>query len=327
MSRQPRSARRLGLAAGSLAAVIAVVALAVTAAAPAAPRIVGSANAHQCLVMEGSGDASFTKNFNPYTGTGLPSGQFIKGAIYEPLMVSPLGGKPTIPWLAQSWSWSNGNKTLTLNIAKGVKFSDGKPMTSADVVYSITDGKQSSTMDLTGYARPGTNIASVKAVGPYKVVIGLHTADSQFIISTLNGVIVVPKHIWQNVADPATFTNPNPVGTGPFTKITRFTSQDYVFSKNPSYWQKGMPKVPCLEYVQASSNDAALALIQSGQVDWTHNFVPNVETAYVKKDPKHFHSFYATTAYPVSLMLDTTQYPFSLVPLRKAISMAIDRST
>jgi len=195
MSRQPRSARRLGLAAGSLAAVIAVVALAVTAAAPAAPRIVGSANAHQCLVMEGSGDAAFTKNFNPYTGTGLPSGQFVKGAIYEPLMVSPLGGKPTIPWLAQSWSWSNGNKTLTLNIAKGVKWSDGKPMTSADVVYSITAGKQNAVMDLSGYARPGTNIASVKAAGPYKVVIGLKTADSQFIISTLNGVIVVPHHI------------------------------------------------------------------------------------------------------------------------------------
>ena len=327
MSRQPRSARRLGLAAGSLAAVIAVVALAVTAAAPAAPRIVGSANAHQCLVMTGSGDPAFTKNFNPYTATGLPSGSFVKGAIYEPLMVSPLGGKPTIPWLAQSWSWSNHNKTLTLNIAKGVKWSDGKPMTSADVVYSITDGKQSSTMDLSGYSRPDTNIASVKAAGPYKVVIGLKTADSQFIISTLNGVIVVPKHIWQNVADPATFTNPNPVGTGPFTKITRFTSQDFVLSKNPNYWQAGKPLISCLEYVQASSNDAALALIQSGQVDWTHNFVPNVAQAYVAKDPKHFHAFYATTAYPVSLVFDDTQYPYSIPAFRKALSLAIDRNS
>ena len=83
--------------------------------------------------------------------------------------------------------------------------------------------------------------------------------------------------------------------------ITRFTSQDYVLNKNPHYWQKGMPKVACLEYVQASSNDAALALIQSGQVDWTHNFVPNVEKAYSAKDKKHFHAFYATTAYPISL--------------------------
>ncbi len=327
MSRKPRSARRLGLGAGSLAAVIAVVALAVTASAPAAPRIVGSANAHQCLVMTGSGDPAFTKNFNPFTATGLPSGQFIKGAIYEPLMVSPLGGKPTIPWLAQSWKWSNGNKTLTLNLAKGVKWSDGTPLTSADVVYSIVDGKQSSTMDLSGFARPGTNFQSVKAKGPNQVVIGLKVADSQFIVSTLNGLIIIPKHIWKNVSDPATFTNPKPVGSGPFTKITRFTGQDYVLAKNPHYWQAGKPLIPCLEYTQAASNDAALALIQSGQADWTHNFVPNVESAYVAKDPKHYHAFYATTAYPVSLVFDDTQYPYSITAFRKALSLAIDRNT
>ena len=72
--------------------------------------------------MTGSGDPAFTKNFNPFTSTGLPSGQFIKGAMYEGLTVSPEGGKPTLPWLAQSWKWSNANKTLTLNLAKGVKW-------------------------------------------------------------------------------------------------------------------------------------------------------------------------------------------------------------
>jgi len=327
MSRHPRTARRLGLSAGLLAAVTAVVALAVTASAPAAPRIVASSNAHQCLVMTGSGDPTFVKNFNPFTATGLPSGAFVKGAIYEPLIISPEGGKPAVPWLAQSWKWSNGNKTLTLNIAQGVKWSDGQPLTVADVVYSLTDGKQSATMDLSGYARPDTNIASVAAKGKTQVVINLKVPDSQFIASTLNLVIVIPKHIWQNISDPATFTNPNPVGSGPFDRITRFTGQDYVFSKNLHYWQAGKPLIPCLEYTQAASNDAALALIQSGQVDWTHNFVPNVAQAYEAKDPKHFHAFYATTAYPVSLVFDDTQYPYSLVAFRKALSYAIDRNS
>ena len=79
--------------------------------------------------------------------------------------------------------------------------------------------------------------------------------------------------------------------------------------------------------MQASSNDAALALIQSGQVDWTHNFVPNVEKAYIAKDTKHFHAFYATTAYPISLVLDTSKYPYSIAAFRKALSLAIDRKT
>jgi peptide/nickel transport system substrate-binding protein len=115
------------------------------------------------------------------------------------------------------------------------------------------------------------------------------------------------------------------VSSGPFNRVGRFTSQDYVFNKNPAYWQKGKPKIRCLQYVRAASNDAALALIQSGQVDWTHNFVPNVERAYVARDPKHFHAFYATTAYPISLVLDTTKYPYSIIAFRKAISLAINR--
>jgi peptide/nickel transport system substrate-binding protein len=79
--------------------------------------------------------------------------------------------------------------------------------------------------------------------------------------------------------------------------------------------------------VQAASNDAALALIQNGQVDWTHNFVPNVDKAYLAKDPQHYHAFYATTAYPTSLVFDTTQYPYSIAAFRHALSLAIDRKT
>ena len=214
-----------------------------------------------------------------------------------------------------------------MNLARGVKWSDGKLLTSADVVYSILAGRQDKLMDRVGLVGAGNNIASVAARGKYRVVIRLKTPDSQFISATVNRVFVVPKHVWAKVGDVANFTNSKPVTSGPFNVITRFTSQDYVFGKNPHYWQKGKPKIRCLEYVQASSNDSALALIQSGQVDWTHNFVPNVDKAYVAKDKKHFHAFYATTAYPVSLILDTTKYPYGITAFRKALSLAIDRKT
>ena len=98
-----------------------------------------------------------------------------------------------------------------------------------------------------------------------------------------------------------------------------------MYGKNPNYWQAGKPAVPCLDYQEATSNDAALLQMQSGKVDWTHNFVANVESSYLAKDPAHFHAFYGTAAYPVSLMFDDTQYPYSLVPFRQAVSMAINR--
>ena len=182
-------------------------------------------------------------------------------------------------------------------------------------------------MDRIGLVGTGNNVASIRAVGRYGVAMTLKTADSQFIPAILNRQFVVPKHIWSKVAEPATFTNPRPVGSGPFNQIARFTSQDYVLGKNPHYWQAGLPKVPCLEYVQASSNDAALALIQNGSVDWTHNFVPNVEKAYEAKDPAHYHAFYSNADYPISLVFDNTQYPYSLPAFRKALSLAIDRVT
>src|ERR1044072_4142859 len=147
MSRQsrtvPRRTKPLRLAAvlGGAVALTALTVVAVAAAPPlgppaqAVPRTSATPPAHPCLVMTGSGDPAFVKNFNPFTATGLPSGQFVKGAIYEGLTVSPEGGKPTLPWLARSWKWSNGNKTLTLNLAKGVKRSGGKPLPSHDGVF------------------------------------------------------------------------------------------------------------------------------------------------------------------------------------------------
>jgi peptide/nickel transport system substrate-binding protein len=277
--------------------------------------------------MTGSGDPAFTKNFNPYAGGGLPSNAFVQGAMYEPLIVTSAGGLHTVPWLARTWKWTNGNKTLTMHLATNAKWSDGKALTAADVAYSLTAGRQDAAMDRIGLTGTGNNIASVKAKGAHTVVIKLKAPDSQFIPAILNRAFVVPKHIWSKVKDPATFTNPNPVSSGPFNKISRFTTQDYVLNKNPNYWQRGKPKIACLEYVQAASNDAALALIQSGQVDWTHNFVPNVEKAYQAKDKAHYHSFYSNRDYPVSLVFDDTQYPYSLFAFRKAVSQAIDRTS
>src|SRR5215211_3401923 len=327
MGRSLRTTRRHATAAAVLG-LIGVSVLVGSSTAPAATDGAGIGNAaHKCLVMTGSGDPAFTKNFNPYAGGGLPSNSIVNGAFYEPLIIVPSGGTKTVPWLARSWKWTNGNKTLTLNLARNAKWKDGKRLTSLDVVYSLVAGRQDKAMDRIGLVGADTNIVSIRARGAYRVAITLKTPDSQFIAATLNRAFVVPKHIWQDVKDPATFTNPNPVGSGPFNRIGRFTTQDYVLNKNPRYWQAGKPKISCLEYVQATSNDAALALIQSGQVDWTHNFVPNVEKAYTAKDPKHFHAFYSNADYAISLVFDDTKYPYSLLPFRKALSLAIDRKT
>jgi peptide/nickel transport system substrate-binding protein len=319
---------RTALGALVVAGAAALVAVLLAQGAPAAPTALAgpTAKAHRCLVATGSGDPAFVRNFNPYV-QGLPSSSFVRGGMYEPLVITtPAGGGRQYKWLAQSYSWSKDAKTLTLNIRRGVKWSDGKPLTAADVVYSLTAGKQDKTMDILGAYREGSNIASIRQRGAYTVLIRLKSRDSEFVSVNLNGIFVVPKHVFSKVADINKFLNPNPVGSGPFVRVSKFSSQQYVLERNPNYWLKGAPRIQCLEYIQATSNDAALLQIVSGKADWTHNFVPNVEKAYIAKDPKHYHAFYATTAYPISLMFDTQKYPYSITAFRKAVSRAIDRN-
>ena len=181
-------------------------------------------------------------------------------------------------------------------------------------------------MDRIGLTGPGNNIASVKAKGAYTVVIKLKTPDSQFIAGDPEPRLRRPEaHLVEGRRTRRRSRTRTRSAPGRSTKITRFTTQDYVLSKNPNYWQAGMPKIPCLEYVQAASNDAALALIQSGQVDWTHNFVPNVEKAYVAKDKAHYHAFYATTALPDLARLRRHAVPVQ--PGRRSARRSASRST
>src|SRR5687768_1140081 len=166
-----------------------------------------AAKAHRCLVATGSGDPAFVRNFNPYV-QGLPSSSFVRGGMYEPLVITtPAGGGREIKWLARNYSWSKNGRTLTLDIRRNVRWSDGKPLTAADVVYSLTAGKQDKTMDIIGMFREGSNIASVTQRGSHGVVIRLKSKDSQFVGVNLNAVFVVPKHVFSKVADINKWTN------------------------------------------------------------------------------------------------------------------------
>ena len=219
MNGRARAARVALRAGGAVGVLVLAAALPLAAQArPVAEATPGASSAaHKCLVMTGSGDPAFVRNFNPYTATSLPSGAFVRGNFYEPLIITPLGGRAQHAWLAQSFKWSNGNKTLTLDIRKGVKWSDGKPLTAADVTYSLTAGKQAKVMDMIGLYREGSNIASIKQLGTYQVAINLKSPDSQFIAANLNLQFVVPKHVFSQVANVETWTNPQPVASGPFT--------------------------------------------------------------------------------------------------------------
>ena len=199
--------------------------------------------------------------------------------------------------------------------------------TSADIVYTLTAGRQDKLMDQIGLTRPGNDVVSVRAVGRDKVAIHLRDVDTMFVSSVLaNNVHVVPEHVFAHVKHVGGWQNPHPVGTGPFAVVERFGDQSYVLGRNPHYWQRGIPRFACIERVFASSRESAVMAMVRGDVDLTNDFIPNVQKALVARDPAHFHYFYPAKSPGVGLFMDDTVYPFSVVALRKAISLAINRN-
>ncbi len=307
-----------------------LVTLATSATSYAASSGIGAAVAtdHPCVVAVGSGDQPFTRDFNPYHSFGNVGADFTAGGIYENLVISTaFGGGNQYNILAKSFEWSKDAKTLTITVQPNAKWSNGKPVTNKDVLFSLTVGKLDKSLDHIGLVAANSNIKAVRLAGPGKVQIVFKQPDSTFVGATLPNVWIVPEAIFSKAGDLTKWKNPNPVGSGPFTRVTRFTPQDYVLSKNPNYWQKGLPKIQCVERVAAASNDAALLQLVNGDADWSHNFYPNVEGVYQSKDPTNYHNSYLTANLPVGLFFDLTEYPYSLSAFRKGVSLAIDRKT
>jgi ABC-type transport system substrate-binding protein len=115
--------------------------------------------------MESSPESTITQAFNPFVPTQAAYGMGATGLIYEPLiqfnMVSP---PKNYPWLATSYTWSNGGKTLTFAIRQGVKWSDGQPFTPADVVFTFDMLKKTAAVNLTGVKYDGVSASGNNVV-------------------------------------------------------------------------------------------------------------------------------------------------------------------
>ncbi len=275
---------------------------------------------HVILTVVGNTGGPQPRSFNPYLPTsGINALWGAAGMIYEPLAQLD-DVKPTIsyPWLAQSWTWSNDNKTLTFHLRKGVTWTDGKPFTSADVVFTFNMLKKFPQLN-TG----GVTFNSISAPDASTAVMTFSAPSYTQFFYIAENTYIVPEHIWAHVSNPATYENPKPVGTGPY-ELNTFQPSSMLLTRNPHYWQPGLPKVYGLRYVQYSENSTAIEAQENGQVDWGGGPIPDGQKLYVDKDPQHFHFWYPATGI-VSILPNETVWPLNMPAVRKAISLAVDR--
>ncbi|KDP89181.1 ABC transporter substrate-binding protein [Cupriavidus basilensis] len=252
--------------------------------------------------------------------------QYIAGKIYQGLLTYGPDLKPR-PELAKSWKISPDGLTYTFELQSGVKWHDGKPFTSADVVFSID--KMLREVHVRTRAVLNKYMESIRAVNDSTVEIKLKEAFPPFISMFETGTMpMMPKHIYDGTDYRNNPANQKPVGTGPFV-FKEWKKGAYIkLAKNPNYWKKGKPYLDELVfYVIPDSASRAVAfekgdvqVLRGGDVDNVDvkrlRALPNVE--YTTKGWELFS--------PMSnLLMNTRKPPFNNVKVRQAVMHALNR--
>lgn len=268
---------------------------------------------------------AWVENYNPYNATTvLPT---VLDFMYEPLVIfNGLKGGEANYRLATEYSYSEDQLSLTFVMRDGAKWSDGTPLTAKDVAFSFNLVKEFPALDLRAV---WPKLESVEAVDDKTVTFKFKAVDAGLIYQIVQ-TYVVPEHVWSGVADPVTFTNPNPVGSGPLTEIRRFTPQEYIQCRNPNYWDNAELEVDCMRLPQVSNNDQVLTMAANGELDWFGSFLPDIEKTYVSGDPDN-RGYWFPAGSPVFFSLNMEsedpglKEAFNDVNFRRAFSMAMDR--
>ena len=168
----------------------------------------------------------------------------------------------TIPGLAQSWKGSNHGRTYTYKLRPNLKWSDGVPLTSEDVAYTVNRARTEGWLNYTAFIG---NITA-KAPNPRTLVLTSSVPDPR--LPGLGDTYIVPKHVYEKISakNLPKYAATDGVGAGPFT-LDKFVKGQYVRLKaNPSYWG-GKPKVDQVVLRYFSNPDAMVFALKKGEID------------------------------------------------------------
>lgn len=267
-----------------------------------------------------------TDNFNPFMATGTGFTMHVQDLYNLPLAVynTQNASQPPTDELGTAFSWSPDGKTLTVTVRSGVKWSDGTPVTGADVAFTFKMISEAANASMDQYQEP--NVVSATSSGQ-TATLTFATPEVANQFSILQ-VPIVPEHIWSQQSNPATWTDPDPVSDGPF-ELGTFNAQGFTLKANPDYYAASTISVPEVDVPAYSSNATLLTPTANGTIDWSGTSIVGVQTNYLDKSSDNTlwtsSSPYFADNNVVGLFFNTTKPGLNNADVRKAISDAIDR--
>ena len=319
--------RRTALSLGVVAVVMLVVAAFLASGAGAGGQSTSALPRSQTLYVSGTAWGPYN-DLNPFKNWDYATGTL--GLAYETLFrYDPL--KDTfIPWLASNGKWVG--KSYVATVRSGVKWSDGKTLTAADVKFSFDSQKAEGATFGTMWK---TGLQAVTVKGSTITFAFKGTPNYQEWDYNLYNLPIVPRHVWQsysaedivsgNLADASKL-----VGTGPFTLGGGLnSSQTLQWNRRDNWWATKVYglKMP-MKYIvdiHNTSNTASLQNFLLDKIDLSNNFFPGIDKyvegkvgTYYKKAP---YMLPANTAW---LVPNTTRKPLNDVAFRRALAESIN---
>ena len=242
---------------------------------------------------------------------------YVMEQIMEPLFMVSQDGTKVEPWLASDYKMSDDKLTYTITLRKGVKFSDGKPLTAADVKFSIDEDTKTGG---DGWGFINAAIDKVTAVDDSTVEVKLKYPWAPLLADlSLFSNAIIPENYGGKTSEEFYKA---PVGTGPFTWGEWKQGQSVKVVKNPDYWGD-KPHLDSVTWTVVPDANTRKLQLQGGQIDidefpdWS-SFKALKSTSGIK-----------ATAFPSTridyVAFNEARKPFEDVHVRRAIAYALDR--
>jgi peptide/nickel transport system substrate-binding protein len=261
-------------------------------------------------------------DLDPSTSQDNDTSMQMWSAWFQYLIQPNTSGPGYAPMLASSYSISANQLTYTFHIRPGVEFSDGKPLTAADVVYSLDRNIKpaiSLLNFLSGYissiTSPAAGVVQIQLTRPWPNLL----AD----LASPNGAIYPAGAFTSSTA--AAFFTQHPVGTGPFMLVSEIPNTTYVVARNPHYWDKAAePKLDKITFQIVTDDTARATAVLGGQADIALSPPANEVPSF--KSNSSVRVDMVTSSIVEIICLNLAKYPFTNEKVRQAISLALDRN-
>ena len=282
---------------------------------------------------------------NQNNAMALASGAGYRTTMFETLyMWNIMDGTMTGLLANDDYAWNDDMTQLTLTIKDAAKWSDGTPVTAADVKRTFDIGVEIGNGTGSTY---GPYIDSIEADGQ-KVTINAKLADDGAPVNPLqilNFLVLTPvaQEAWIDtvvercggdavtiLADPGE----DVVWSGPYTKYYS-DDQKVVMIRDDNYWGQdasmwgSLPVPKYLAHVIYADNAAGEAALKAGEVDVCQQFIGNIQDLW-EEDGLPISTYYDEAPYGVCLTMPTAWFNMNMpvlaenTALRKAIAMAVD---